>query len=1260
LIAVRREALIMILREAVDRSLMANLPLPLAQAWRRVLYQKTPADVHERSIYALEALLKYLASLAAAAWVARGAEGEPARRACAALVRPSLGHWVAILRACAAALPDDDPTRSYLERVQNAAVDPGVEGLTGRRVSDILDNLPAYRNQVSGHGAGLSTATVVERGPALGALTRSLLAAAVGQQAPTLMGCAGSQLVQLMGLTAQVDGTGPAPIGAALFVRVQGRNLSLAPLWIFDMEDDDALVLNKGAGLPKVEYLSYGSPRGGSGLIVLKGPAATAAKSFLESATGQSELGGADVAALIEETEVSELANRATDRRFGPYRVVRKVAEGGQGVLYEAIQESPPRRVALKTLSLDRSVSDEAQRRMREEAAALARVEHPNVVPVYESGESDGIPWIAMKFVEGKSLAEVLDSLRSHPGAVTVADWRAASATLTDRRDTEQRRSYAECAAELTRDAARALAACHAHGIVHRDVKPGNLMLDADGRVILTDFGLARPMEARGETFTRKLVGTLQYLAPEALLPSGRKGPDGRVDVYGLGATLYELLSLRPPFAQNGQDEGALLHAVQTKEPRLLRRVAPGVPRDLETIVMKALEKDRDRRYPTMSDFADDLERYLKGEPIRARPPGPITRSWKWSKRHPARSTAIVAVILVALGLGLWQIERRNLELERQGAQRARQQQLAAAVQDDEIAKQRANTYWTANRFAEAVDVLAQAAHRLEDFPAPELADRQAERARQVQQARQIAEFYRRADQAAFSMGEDKDEQTLDACDDALRQLGIITPQGQFAQGEWWLHLPDKDLSETQKKELQQEIYRQILMVGLTWLKQGGINARGDSDRAKFEFRSCLQALDQAGALEQAMKIKPARVVQIWRKLAKKVGGLSNWEDRIAVREAPDPGRLAENPADFYFLGAGHFWIWQLRGQFLLTIVELYVGKDMDFKTPLATAERYLRVAVSLEPKQYWPHFMLGWALANEGDYRGAELAFGTCILLRPEIPRGYEWRATSLINQAKAEKAQTIKDDLRERALTASAESLGLDSGNPEPWWPRAELMAELERPAEALEAYARALELEEDVSKKLGRAHALKAAPVYARKVLQEHQDKLGSEAASLNAQAQIVLALVYLSQKDYSKARDAARKAIPPDQTAPAVVRSRAHAVLGVIDLKDNHAAEALRNFETALECNPRNYMAAAGIAKSHEKLQHDQQALEDYDSLLSNPRAGEPAVATTAWQRLEAHLGRYRMLLKLGREAEAQLALVEAKKINPRAVAKAVAP
>jgi serine/threonine protein kinase/formylglycine-generating enzyme required for sulfatase activity len=570
--------------------LVPTLPLPLARALRRVLYSPAP----ENAAALHSAALRLAASVALAAWLRRGAPGQEGRRACEALVRPSLADWQGILGTCRAALPSDDPVRRWLD-------------------AGICDSLAK---------------------PAIE------LAAAFGSgEAPRLIARAGGAAVLLMGPAATID-PGRAPPDA-LCAEIGGEVLPLEPLWLFDAEEDDLLSFHAGAGTAKAEYVN-----GRGAVVAREGGDMTR---LLFAATGRT-LDAADLAEIAAAAEVRGLMERATGVRVGPFRIVRQVAKGGQGVLYEAFQEDPPRRVALKTLTLEAALDERTRRRMKEEAAALAKVEHPGVVPVYATGESDGVPWIAMKFVDGKSLADVLDALKDHKGMLTLAEWNRAS--LGGASPAGPRKPHADRVVEIVRDAARALDACHQRGLVHRDVKPGNIMLDRDGHVLLTDFGLARAAEARSQTFTQEIVGTLAYLAPESLVSTGRVALDARIDVYGLGATLYEALTLKRPLLDYEADFGTMLEAIRTRDPSPLRRISPWLPKDLETIVAKTLEKEPGKRYATARAFADDLDRYLKGEPIEARPAGAVSRAWKRARRHPGKAVAAAAIALAIAGGG--------------------------------------------------------------------------------------------------------------------------------------------------------------------------------------------------------------------------------------------------------------------------------------------------------------------------------------------------------------------------------------------------------------------------------------------------------------------------------------------------------------------------------------------------------------------------------------------------------------------------------
>ncbi len=307
--------------------------------------------------------------------------------------------------------------------------------------------------------------------------------------------------------------------------------------------------------------------------------------------------------------------------RLGDFALVREVGRGNMGVVYEARQESLGRRVAVKVLTPAAAGDPLWTDRFRTEALAAARLSHPGIAAVYAVGEAAGVPWFAMEFVEGKDVSQVLDG-RPHPSPRE--------------------------AARIVRDAALALDHAHVHGVVHRDVKPGNLMLREDGRVVLTDFGLAKEIGSGSLTATGSIVGTPFYMSPEQA--SGVKDAVGpKTDVYGLGATLYEMLAGRPPFV--AENAVALLRMIADKDAVPPSRAQPGVPRDLETIALACLERSPERRYASCRALADDLERYLRDEPISRRRPGPIERARRLVARNRVASAAVAgAFVLVAVG----------------------------------------------------------------------------------------------------------------------------------------------------------------------------------------------------------------------------------------------------------------------------------------------------------------------------------------------------------------------------------------------------------------------------------------------------------------------------------------------------------------------------------------------------------------------------------------------------------------------------------
>jgi tetratricopeptide (TPR) repeat protein/tRNA A-37 threonylcarbamoyl transferase component Bud32 len=355
----------------------------------------------------------------------------------------------------------------------------------------------------------------------------------------------------------------------------------------------------------------------------------------------------------------------APPRQLGDYRIVREVGRGGMGVVYEAEQVSLKRRVALKVLPLADVLDPRRLQRFRHEAQAAAQLHHPHIVPVFGVGCERTVHYYAMQFIEGQTLADVVGDLRTSVGLVTgPADGTKTEADRSGGPLRETGPEFFRTVARLGVQVAEALDYAHQVGVVHRDVKPANLMLDARGHVWITDFGLARWPGEAGLSQSGDLVGTLRYMSPEQA-SARRELVDHRTDVYGLGATLYELLALEPVFA--GHDRPDLLRQLASEEPRPLRRTNPAVPADLETIVLKALGKAPAERYTTAQEMADDLGRFLDHRPILARRPTWGERGRKWVRRHPAvvwSATAVLVMAVAALAVSTVFITRERNEAE--------------------------------------------------------------------------------------------------------------------------------------------------------------------------------------------------------------------------------------------------------------------------------------------------------------------------------------------------------------------------------------------------------------------------------------------------------------------------------------------------------------------------------------------------------------------------------------------------------------------
>jgi serine/threonine protein kinase/WD40 repeat protein len=450
-------------------------------------------------------------------------------------------------------------------------------------------------------------------------------------------------------------------------------------------------------------------------------------------------------------------------QRLGEYRLVREVGRGGMGVVYEAVQESLGRRVAVKILPFSRLTEPSHLERFRREARAAARLHHTNIVPVFGVGEDRGVHYYAMQFIQGVGLDLVLADVRrlrsgtsqhtavepidltcsevaqalltgqfrrrtgdaqtgfgeaapcaapANSAAVTMIDPTAASdhdgraaaqtAQFTNQPETHYFRSVARLGVQV----AEALAYAHGHGVIHRDIKPSNLLLDTSGTVWVTDFGLAKAEGCNELTGPGAVLGTLRYMAPERF--QGKSDPLG--DVYSLGMTLYELLTLQPALRES--DRARLLERLAHESPAPPRKLEPRIPRDLETVVLKAIASEPAARYASAEALAEDLRRFLADRPVRARRTSAVERAWRMCRRNPivASLTASVALLLVLIATGstvlsVWLRRERDTAIGAKNEQR-RQHVLATK---ERVLRERAERQATERRLDSFLASVAQA-----------------------------------------------------------------------------------------------------------------------------------------------------------------------------------------------------------------------------------------------------------------------------------------------------------------------------------------------------------------------------------------------------------------------------------------------------------------------------------------------------------------------------------------------------------------------
>jgi serine/threonine protein kinase/Flp pilus assembly protein TadD len=800
---------------------------------------------------------------------------------------------------------------------------------------------------------------------------------------------------------------------------------------------------------------------------------------------------------------------------LGDFRLLREVGRGGMGVVYEAEQVSLGRRVALKVLPFAATMDLRQLQRFHNEARAAAALDHPHIVHVHAVGCERGVHYYAMQFIEGQTLAALIAELRQAGGPPARANEQLTTPHIPGQPASTERgprdRAYFRRVAELGIQAAEALDHAHALGVVHRDVKPANLLVDGRGGLWVTDFGLAHIQSDARLRLTGDLVGTLRYLSPEQALAK-RVPIDHRTDVYSLGATLYELLTLAPAFP--GSDRQELLRQIAFEEPKPPRRANKAIPAELETVVLKALEKNPAERYATAKELADDLQRFLADEPIRARPAGVIRQLRKWGRRHQAWVAATAGLALVLLVLGgvvFWR----------------EQWQRAAAANAIEAALERAQFLQQQEHWDEALAVLALAQGQLEGHRVGALRERMERSRRDVEMLRKLEDAhlqmaalgkemgfdYAGADRlyAAAFADYDLDMTTLGPREAAERiQASAICDRLIAALDDWvpvWQHLRPRDRDPLRAvAELVEDD---------PWRRRLRAVKRPDQERAVLE----------ALANEKDIQSRPLASVRLL--------AISLWNAGSgAMAEQLLRQAQATRSADF--------WV-----NFDLAFILEKKGADP------AEALRFYQAALALRPQSPVVHNNLGTALSQKGNLNGAIAEYKKAIdidakFAMPHFNLGNSLRTQGHLDEAIAEYRKAI--DLKPND-PAAPHNLGL-------------ALSEKGNPDGAVSAYKKAI----DINPK----------HVYAYNglgdVLRHKGDVAGAIAACRKAidpryaTAYITLGAALSDKKDVAGAIAAFHKAIDLDKD-----RADAHRSLGAVLLGKGDMDGAIAAFREAIRCN-----------------------------------------------------------------------------------------
>lgn len=664
--------------------------------------------------------------------------------------------------------------------------------------------------------------------------------------------------------------------------------------------------------------------------------------------------------------------------RIGDYDIISQIAKGGMGVVYKARQRRLDRLVALKTILRAEAASEQEVQRFQAEAEAAARLDHPGIVPIFEVGEDRGRHFLSMALVEGGSLAA-----------------RLAAGPLEPR-----------AAAAIVRAVAEAVAYAHDRGIVHRDLKPSNVLMAADGTPKVTDFGLAKRVEADdGLTMSGQVLGTPQYMPPEQARGDVRAvGPVS--DVYSLGAILYHAITGRPPFA--AATALATLKQVLDADPVPPRQLNPQVDRDLETIVLKCLEKDPARRYPTASACAADVGRFLEGVPIRARRTSLVERGVKWARRRPAAAllvaTSLLMLVSMAVG-GVFYADAANKRAELATRRLREQVALDQTRRDVQAAILRAADLLRDHNVAEADGVIREAVARAGDTEtlAPERRRLEEQRLeldqlrdadrRHAESRAALAAFRGHRDDAIFygsqSFGLDPQRNQQRAAEAAraglavwrLDRAGVSQPQ-----------ISGVHFSDPERREIATGC-EELLLV----LADAILRGAGDPAAAREAVAEAEQAIDRCVSLKGA----ESRATHLERAACRRISGDAAGAER--ERNLANVDAAGESAAEHFLVGR---------------LLQQGGGESNGFKR----AKREFEQALLADPDHFWAQYCLAMHALQSGRPDLAEVHLTACISRRPEF--AWSWILRGAARTATGDHALAEADFARGMDLTDEREA--------------------------------------------------------------------------------------------------------------------------------------------------------------------------------------------------------------------------------------------